>query len=169
MYPVAFRSARRCLEPRCLSWTLMVNAAQSGRPGEICIAGKGLEWRYLGQPELTAEKFPTLTFNNAPLRIYRTGDIGLMDDEGIIHFRGRQDRQVKIAGHRVELAEIEETARALPGIRHCTAFALEAPDSETGKLALIYLTEPGNWPGAQADINDPLHVRDHLLLYCRTI
>ena len=134
-----------------------------GRPGEICIAGKGLATRYLGQPELTAEKFPTLTFNNAPLRIYRTGDIGLMDDEGIIHFRGRQDRQVKIAGHRVELAEIEETARALPGIRHCTAFALEAPDGQIGKLALIYLTEPGNWPGAQADINDPLHVRDHLL------
>jgi D-alanine--poly(phosphoribitol) ligase subunit 1 len=131
-----------------------------GQRGEICVAGEGLAVGYLGSPELTAEKFQELTVAGTPVRVYRTGDIGELDDDGVLHFRGRRDRQVKISGYRIELAEIEVTARGLDGVRDCVALPLTGPDGQVSRLALIYLTEPG-WPGADGD-GDPLAVRDAL-------
>jgi hypothetical protein len=60
-------------------------------------------------------KFPTVEIGGAPLRIYRTSDIGMLDEAEILHFRGRRDRQVEISGFRVELAEIEVVVRSLTG------------------------------------------------------
>jgi D-alanine--poly(phosphoribitol) ligase subunit 1 len=115
---------------------------RAGQPGEICIAGLGLATGYLGDPGLTQEKFRTVSVDGEPARIYRTGDIGILDRSGVLHFRGRQDRQVKISGHRVEMAEIEITARGLPGIRECAALPVTAPDGRVSRLALFYVSEP---------------------------
>ena len=41
------------------------------------------------------------------VRCYKTGDIGVIDEKGIIHFKGREDNQVKIKGFRIEIEEIE--------------------------------------------------------------
>lgn len=113
-----------------------------GEFGEICIAGSGLAICYLGDPDLTAEKFPTVVLDELPVRIYRTGDIGLTDDDGVLHFRGRRDRQVKISGHRVEMAEIEAAARRLDGVRACVAVPVTAPDGHVSRLALFYVADP---------------------------
>ncbi|MGD2091037.1 MAG: amino acid adenylation domain-containing protein [Candidatus Aminicenantes bacterium] len=81
--------------------------------GELCIAGKGLARGYLNNPGLTAEKFlPILSSFNRSYRsyqsyIYKTGDLACWLPDGNIQFLGRMDHQVKIRGHRVELAEIE--------------------------------------------------------------
>jgi len=112
-----------------------------GENGEVCFAGDGLATGYLDQPEMTAEKFPTLQIDGVPIRVYRTGDVGVLDDEGVLHFRGRRDRQVKISGHRVELPEVEVTARGLEGVRHCIALPLLAPDGSADRLALCYITD----------------------------
>ncbi len=73
--------------------------------GSIYIAGRGLATEYLGDKKLTDSKF----IYNSKLkeRIYRTGDIGRYMPDGNIEFQGREDFQVKIRGHRVELGEIE--------------------------------------------------------------
>ncbi|WP_161634592.1 AMP-binding protein [Rickettsia tamurae] len=70
---------------------------------EICLSGISLARGYHNNSELTEKKFITYQGN----RLYRTGDIGVIDDEGNIHFKGRIDLQVKVRGFRIELEEIE--------------------------------------------------------------
>ncbi len=98
-------------------WDLAV-ADQDGEPvawgeeGELIIGGVGLG-RYLDQ-EKDAEKYgsmPGLGWNRA----YRSGDLVRADQEGLV-FMGRVDEQVKLAGRRVELGEIDEALSALPGV-----------------------------------------------------
>ncbi len=76
-----------------------------GLVGELCIASIGLARGYLNNPELTGEKFTTLSFSST--RIYKTGDLARWTSEGCIQFLGRSDTQVKIRGFRIELGEIE--------------------------------------------------------------
>lgn len=86
-----------------------------GIAGEICIAG-GLAAGYLNAPDETAAKFITAPFDNH-LRIYRTGDRGLVTEAGYFAFSGRKDRQVKIRGHRVEPGDIEQAISEAPGVK----------------------------------------------------
>ncbi|TNH29630.1 amino acid adenylation domain-containing protein [Micromonospora orduensis] len=130
----------------------------TGRPGEICIAGQGLAVGYLNDPGETAARFPTVMLDGAAQRVYRTGDVGLFDDAGCLHFRGRADRQVKISGYRVELAEIEAEALRLPGVRDCTALALSDPNGQVTNLALFYVGDPGEDAPAGPSMSDPQHV-----------
>ena len=89
-----------------------------GVPGEIHIGGPGLARGYLGLPELTAERFVPHPFDADPAaRLYRTGDRARHRADGAIEFLGRVDRQVKIRGHRIELAEIEGALSRLPFVR----------------------------------------------------
>ncbi|EGN97644.1 hypothetical protein SERLA73DRAFT_110962, partial [Serpula lacrymans var. lacrymans S7.3] len=84
-----------------------------GLPGEICIGGAGLAAGYLGQADLTANKFVMvndLEGRGSSTRIYRTGDIGRFvpcADGPVLEFVGRSDTQTKIRGQRIELGEIE--------------------------------------------------------------
>lgn len=130
----------------------------AGESGEICAAGDGLAVGYLGNPDLTAAKFPTVDVAGTPVRVYRTGDVGMIDDAGVLHFLGRVDRQVKISGHRIELGEIEAAARALDGLRSCAAIAVPGPDGSAQGLALFYVP---NGPG-EGDGGDPLSIRKQL-------
>lgn len=79
-----------------------------GEVGEIYIGGTGVGRGYRGRPELTAERFVADPFapHDGQARLYRTGDLGRFLPDGQIAFLGRQDNQVKIRGHRVELEEI---------------------------------------------------------------
>lgn len=94
--------------------------------GELYIGGSGLARGYHNQPELTGEKFVNNPFRPGT-RLYRTGDLGLFRQDGNIEFIGREDEQVKIRGHRIELGEVEANVRALPGIRDAVAVVQSAP------------------------------------------
>jgi amino acid adenylation domain-containing protein/non-ribosomal peptide synthase protein (TIGR01720 family) len=88
-----------------------------GAPGEIWLAGHGLARGYVGRPELTAERFPEVEGE----RFYRTGDTGVLRDDGEVLYAGRIDGQIKLNGHRVELGEVEARLRALPGVVQAAA------------------------------------------------
>jgi amino acid adenylation domain-containing protein len=107
--------------------------------GEICVSGSGLASGYLGQPLLTAQRFREELVDGTPTRVYRTGDLGTLDADGVLHFRGRADRQVKIRGYRIEPAEIEAAAGGLPGVGRCVTVPVPGPEPGTFReLALFY-------------------------------
>ena len=76
--------------------------------GEICVRGTGLAMGYYNNPEKTAAAFVQNPLNSSyPELIYRTGDVGLVNDDGEIIFKGRRDTLIKHSGYRIELSEIE--------------------------------------------------------------
>ena len=85
----------------------------SGQAGELCVAGASVGRGYLGNVGSSA-------FGRDPLsgaRLYRTGDLALRQADGALRILGRNDQQVKIRGFRLELAEVEQALRGLPGLQ----------------------------------------------------
>lgn len=85
-----------------------------GVTGELYIGGHGLAEGYYRSEGLTAEKFINLPQTNE--RLYKTGDKGKYREDGNIIFLGREDNQIKIKGHRIELNEISTVLRTYPQI-----------------------------------------------------
>ncbi|GFH39758.1 D-alanine--poly(phosphoribitol) ligase subunit DltA [Lactococcus insecticola] len=71
-------------------------------PGEIVVTGPGISKGYIHNPEKTQEVFFEL--NGKPA--YHTGDIGSFDENGLLHYGGRMDFQIKFNGYRIELEEV---------------------------------------------------------------
>ncbi|MEU3619754.1 amino acid adenylation domain-containing protein [Streptomyces sp. NPDC006872] len=98
-------------------------AAARGAVGELVIGGVCVATGYLGQPELTAERFLDHCADHAVPgegRGYRSGDRARLLPSGDVRFLGRGDKQVKIRGFRVELGEVETAIRKDPDIRDVT-------------------------------------------------
>ena len=98
--------------------------------GEICVRGSSLALGYYRNPEMTQKVFQQNPLN--PIcrdLIYRTGDIGSWGKDGLLHFHGRMDSQIKFMGHRVELGEIELAAKAMDGIEECCCFYQEEKET----------------------------------------
>jgi amino acid adenylation domain-containing protein/non-ribosomal peptide synthase protein (TIGR01720 family) len=93
-----------------------------GVVGEVHIAGSGVSRGYLGQPDLTRERFLPDPFTPGG-RIYRSGDRARYLPDGNIQFLGRVDFQVKIRGYRVELGEIEAALGAHPAVKDVIVLA----------------------------------------------
>ncbi len=85
-----------------------------GAPGELCIGGVQVALGYIGQPELTAERFVRSSVSDGV--IYRTGDIARWRADGLLEYLGRRDGQVKLHGVRAELGEIEAVLREFPDV-----------------------------------------------------
>lgn len=73
--------------------------------GELYVSGVGVGNGYLNDPVRTSEAFGLDPFTSG--KLYKTGDIVKYLPDGNIVYIGRQDQQVKIRGHRIELADIE--------------------------------------------------------------
>ncbi|HEX7306214.1 amino acid adenylation domain-containing protein [Lentzea sp.] len=99
-----------------------------GVPGELFLGGRRIATGYHDRPAVTAERFlPDPFTDEAGARMYRTGDVVRRRADGVLEFRGRVDRQVKVRGHRVEPAEVEAALLAHPRVR---AAAVVARDGE---------------------------------------
>ena len=91
-----------------------------GVVGELFIGGAGVARGYLDRTELTEERFlNNFLSGEKGARLYRTGDLGRWRSDGTIEYVGRNDFQVKIRGHRVELGEIEAVLQQESGVRGC--------------------------------------------------
>lgn len=87
-----------------------------GDTGEICVFGGQVTPGYVNDPARTAERFPVRADGKSQRRYYRTGDLGYRTLDGTVYFVGRNDRQVKLNGHRIELGEIDAALRSHPRI-----------------------------------------------------
>lgn len=87
-----------------------------GAVGELCVSGPSLATGYLNDPIRTTASFTELP--EVPgARVYRTGDLVRWRGDGALDYLGRADRQVKVNGYRVELAEVEDALMAVGGVR----------------------------------------------------
>ncbi len=109
---------------------------EKGIVGEICVRGTALALGYYRNPEQTDAAFCQNPLNDCyPERIYRTGDLGQITDDGEFIFCGRKDFQIKHMGHRIELEEIERLISAVDGVeRACVVY-----DKERSKLYGFYV------------------------------
>jgi len=117
-----------------------------GQQGEICVRGTRLTLGYYCNPEKTAEAFVQNPLNKLyPELIYRTGDLGKLNDRGELEFAGRKDYQIKHMGHRIELGEIEVIVNMHPQVRSACCIFDDVKKKivlyYTGDLELAELTE----------------------------
>ena len=115
--------------------------APVGVPGTLFVAGAGVARGYVGQVELTDERFhrdPFSSERDAPdasqSRMYDTGDRARWLPDGTIEFLGRSDEQVKIRGYRVEPGEVENALRLHPKVREAVVVT---PTNGSGEARLI--------------------------------
>ena len=112
-YPVAGMSAR------------VVNQEGVSQPagvvGELWLSGPSLAEGYWEQTHETARRFFVDPVTGK--KTYRTGDRVQANDKGELVYLGRQDNQIKINGHRIELSEIESACLKVGGVSDCTAVA----------------------------------------------
>jgi amino acid adenylation domain-containing protein len=94
-----------------------------GEVGEVYLRSRQLARGYLGDAELTAQRFLANPFRPAGAdpedRLYRTGDLGRYRPDGEVEFAGRADQQVKIRGFRIEPGDIEAALRRHPAVHEC--------------------------------------------------
>lgn len=107
-----------------------------GVPGELCVSGDGVARGYLRRPELTAEKFIENP-HRAGEKMYRSGDLVRLLDNGDMEYLGRIDHQVKIRGFRIELGDIE--SKLLQHGRIKEAVVLDSEDSTGDRYLTAYL------------------------------
>lgn len=104
-----------------------------GLLGELCIGGAGVGVGYLGRPELTRERFVT----GRRGRHYRTGDLARWRSDGVLELFGRNDRQVKVRGHRIELPEIEAVLRTHAEVVDAAVVVVGDPQSDAELRAFV--------------------------------
>lgn len=111
---------------------------RSADEGEICIRGTCLTMGYYNDPEKTSAVFTQNPLNTAyGEQIYRTGDIGRINERGELVFLCRKDSQIKHMGHRIELGEIEAAALKSENVRMaCCVY-----DNNAKRIVLFYVGE----------------------------
>ena len=104
--------------------------------GEMYISGKCLAIGYLNRIELTKERFIPNP-NNYKEILYKSGDLASKNSEGQVFFKGRTDKQIKLNGNRIEIAEIETALRGVVGIKDSFVHMF-SNDLNDGRIVAFY-------------------------------
>lgn len=102
-----------------------------GEKGELYVRGTSVALGYLGEPEKTEASFVKNPLNpNVSEKIYRTGDLVILDSDGNYIFVGRKDHMIKSRGYRIELGEIETVIANHEQVKNSVVIAI--PDELIG-------------------------------------
>lgn len=109
---------------------------ERGREGEICIRGRNVMNGYLDHPEETRAAF-------WEDRWFRSGDIGLFDEDGYLYIVDRLKDMIITGGENVYPREVEEVLYTRSEIQECAVVGL--PDKEWGERVTAFIVpKPGH-------------------------
>lgn len=114
-----------------------------GVDGEIYLGGAGLARGYLNNVELTHQKFVIKKNSGSNVRLLKSGDIGLIDENNLYRIKGRYDHQIKLRGYRIGLEEIKETINHLSEVKQ--AIVKTFVDNNDQKKLVAYVSVDGKF------------------------
>jgi acyl-CoA synthetase (AMP-forming)/AMP-acid ligase II len=123
------------------------NSLPLGATGEICIKGPNVMTGYYLQPEETKRAFTADGF-------MRTGDIGIMDDQGYTRIVDRKKDMILVSGFNVYPNELENVISLCPGVVECAAVGI--PDDKQGEAIKVFVVR-----------SDVTLTEDDIDRYCR--
>ena len=126
-----------------------------GQEGEILLAGPTVMKEYMKHPEETAQ---TLRRHADGLTWVYTGDLGTMDDEGFIYFRGRAKRMIISSGYNVYPGQLENILDAHEKVQMSCVIGVPDPYKMQKVKAFVKLA---------ADVPATEETKQELLDYCR--
>ena len=100
---------------QCLIKDHFLEDVTINQEGELLVGGVGVFAGYLGRDDLTEKALVDIDGEI----FYRTGDLVRLDNNGLLHYIGRKDHQVKLHGQRIELGEIERCLLNITAISGC--------------------------------------------------
>jgi hypothetical protein len=113
-----------------------------GEAGELAAGGDGVALGYVDAPEATSARFVPDPFSGDPAdRLYLTGDRVRMRSDGNLEFLGRLDQEVKIAGHRVDVKELEEVLAAHPTVQQAVVAVVSDGSQERRLYGFVQLQQ----------------------------
>ena len=128
-------------------------------PGKLYIRTPFATRGYYNDPRLNKQKFIPCPFSGNPGDLlHDTGDRGKFLPDGNIDLLGRNDRQVKIQGIRIELEEIESVLSKHPRVKEAAAVKREIP----GNNDLLYVFITGNETGKPVKAVSPSNLKEYL-------
>jgi long-chain acyl-CoA synthetase len=123
------------------------NSLPQGASGEICIRGPNIMPGYYNQPEENAKTFTADGF-------MRTGDIGIMDEQGFTRIVDRKKDMIIVSGFNVFPNELENVISTCPGVVECAAVGVT--DSMQGEAIKVFVVR-----------NDPLLTEEAVARFCQ--
>jgi long-chain acyl-CoA synthetase len=128
--------------------------APLGQPGEICARGPQVMKGYWQKPEANAAAFTDDGY-------FRTGDIGVFDEQGFLRIVDRKKDMIIVSGFNVYPNEVEAVAAACAGVAECACIG--RPDDKTGEAVRLFVARA---PGATLSEADVIaHCRRQLAAY----
>jgi acyl-CoA synthetase (AMP-forming)/AMP-acid ligase II len=118
-----------------------------GSSGEICIRGPNVMTGYFNQPAENAKTFTADGF-------MRTGDIGIMDEQGFTRIVDRKKDMIIVSGFNVFPSELENLISTCPGVVECAAVGI--PDSMQGETIKVFVVR-----------NDPMLTEEAVSRFCQ--
>jgi long-chain acyl-CoA synthetase len=119
----------------------------TGSPGEICIRGPQVMAGYWQRPDETAKVM-------TPDGFFKSGDVGVMDSQGMIRIVDRKKDMILVSGFNVYPNEIEQVVTLHPGVLECAAIGI--PDSKSGEAVKLFVVK-----------SDPTLSEEDIAGYCR--
>jgi len=123
------------------------NALAMNEVGEIAIRGPQVMVGYWGRPDETAKVMTNDGF-------FRTGDMGIMDDKGMVRIVDRKKDMILVSGFNVYPNEVEQVVNLHPGVLECAAVGI--PDEKSGEVVKLFVVK-----------KDPNLTAEVLQAYCR--
>jgi long-chain acyl-CoA synthetase len=123
------------------------NELPVGTQGEICVRGPQVMRGYWNRPEETAKVM-------LPNGFLRTGDIGRMDEQGLVYIEDRKKDMILVSGFNVYPNEVEGVAAKMPEILEVAAVAQD--DEKSGEVVALFVVK-----------KDPALTADQVIAFCK--